>query len=840
MHEHNIESTKKRRTFCKALSLYMKRHVRSTAVLALWGISYAAAIGSQPVKPLSKPLEGSKVNLFELSDVHITSGQMKTIQELSHKYLLTLEPDRLLSWFRREAGLTPLAQPYPQWESVIHDEWSLAGHIMGFYLSGMSMMYQTTGDPAILERLRYSIHGLREAQDAGGDGYVAATRIGRHVFEDVAAGNFKTTNPMINNTWEPVYVMNKLMLGLYDAYTLCGIDEASIVLTRLADWFGKSIIDKLDHDAMQKLLVCEHGSINESYIDVYRLTGEERYLRWAERLNDEDMWVPLSQGKDILQGWHANTQIPKFTGFVAVGRANGDQRMLDAAHLFWDIVLKNHTWVNGGNSCGEHFFSEDKYIEKVEAAGGPESCNSVNMMRLTEALYQWDGDMSRVDYYERVLLNHILGNFDPETGMSCYYTSMRPGQYKVYADPYGCFWCCVGTGLQAPAKLAKMVYAYQADTLFVNMFVPSSLEWKERNFALEQKTSYPDTDKSVLIVERGGHIALAVRCPYWVEQGSMRVKVNGKNHRYTLQKGKPGSQYIVLKRDWQEGDRIDLSFKPVLDVQPLKRFNQYVSIQYGAMVMAQKIDNHGLTHHDFISVNTVAGKTLPQNEITTLVGSLATIKKSIQRAKGDSLVLLCQQPGKTEPISLIPFTRLLFDRYEVYFPRVDTQAQLDSIQSVGYGNLGTFSPKPEQLARFERLQVDQVKVTDRDSEREHRMESYFSSTGEDFGQPWRHAVDGGFFMYQMRCLPDKPMAIAVRFRQDDAGERLFDLQVDGRTIHTFDHRHPIEGVEKPLYYEEVEIPEELTKGKTHITVKFNAHNHNMAGGIFDLRTIRHP
>ena len=552
------------------------------------------------------------------------------------------------------------------------------------------------------------------------------------------------------------------------------------------------------------------------------------------------MWVPLSQGKDILQGWHANTQIPKFTGFVAVGRANGDQRMLDAAHLFWDIVLKNHTWVNGGNSCGEHFFSEDKYIEKVEAAGGPESCNSVNMMRLTEALYQWDGDMSRVDYYERVLLNHILGNFDPETGMSCYYTSMRPGQYKVYADPYGCFWCCVGTGLQAPAKLAKMVYAYQADTLFVNMFVPSSLEWKERNFALEQKTSYPDTDKSVLIVERGGHIALAVRCPYWVEQGSMRVKVNGKNHRYSLQKGKPGSQYIVLKRDWQEGDRIDLSFKPVLDVQPLKRFSQYVSIQYGAMVMAQKIDNHGLTHHDFISVNTVAGKTLPQNEITTLVGSLATIKKSIQRAKGDSLVLLCQQPGKAEPISLIPFTRLLFDRYEVYFPRVDTQTQLDSILYVGYGYQGTFSPKPEQLARFERLQVDQVKVTDRDSEREHRMESYFSSTGEDFGQPWRHAVDGGFFMYQMRCLPDKPMAIAVRFRQDDAGERLFDLQVDGRTIHTFDHRHPIEGVEKPLYYEEVEIPEELTKGKTHITVKFNAHNHNMAGGIFDLRTIRHP
>lgn len=833
-----MESTNKRNTLCRALFSCMRRNFRAAAFIALWGVSSAVSLGNQPVKPLSKPLEGSKVNLFELTDVRVTGGQMKSIQELSHKYLLTLEPDRLLSWFRREAGLTPLAQPYPQWESVIHDEWSLAGHIMGFYLSGMSMMYQTTGDPAILERLRYSIHGLREAQDAGGDGYVAATRIGRHVFEDVAAGNFETSNPMINKTWEPVYVMNKLMLGLYDAYTLCGIDEARTVLTRLADWFGQSVIDKLDHEGMQKLLVCEHGSINESYVDIYRLTGDERYLRWAERLNDEDMWVPLSQGQDILQGWHANTQIPKFTGFVAVGRANGDQRMLDAAHLFWDIVLKNHTWVNGGNSCGEHFFAEDQYIEKVEATGGPESCNSVNMMRLTEALYQWDGEMSRVDYYERVLLNHILGNFDPEMGMSCYYTSMRPGQYKVYADPYGCFWCCVGTGLQAPAKLAKMVYAYQADTLFVNMFVPTTLEWKEKGFAIEQQTSYPDADRSTLIVQRGGRVALAIRCPYWVEQGSMRIKVNGKNHRYSLQKGSRESKYIVLCRDWQEGDRIDLSFRPVLDVQPLKKFNQYVSIQYGAMVMAQKIDNHGLTHHDFVSTGSVAGKALPQDEVTTLVGNIASIKKSIHRAKGDILTLLCNLSGTTKPIALVPFTRLLFDRYEIYFPRVDTQAQLDSILSPGSGKRESYSPTPEQLARYERLQIDQVKVTDNESEREHRMESYFSSTGEDFGQHWRHATDGGFFMYQMRCLPDKPIAIAIRFRQDDAGARLFDLQVDGRTIQTFDHRHPKEGVEKPLYYEEVEIPEELTHGKTHITVKFNAHNHNFAGGIFDLRTIQ--
>ncbi|MBQ7179725.1 MAG: glycoside hydrolase family 127 protein [Bacteroidaceae bacterium] len=790
-------------------------------------------------EPLVKPLQPSQKELFALQDVHVTGGRMKQIEALSHNYLLTLEPDRLLAWFRREAGLTPLAQPYPGWESEIHDIWPLAGHIMGFYLSGMAMMYQSTGDPAVLEKLAYSVHGLRIAQDAGGDGYLAATLIGRHVFEDVVAGNFQTSNPLINQTWEPVYVMNKLMLGLYDAYMLCGIEEARRVLTRLADWFGECVIDKLDHDNMQKLLVCEHGSINESYVDVYRMTGDERYLRWAERLNDEDMWVPLSQGRDILQGWHANTQIPKFTGFVSVYRADGDTRMRDAAHLFWDIVVRNHTWVNGGNSCGEHFFREEDYLDRVQSSGGPESCNSVNMMRLTEALYQMDGDVRCVDYYERVLLNHIAGNFDPEAGMSCYYTSMRPGQYKVYADPYAIFYCCVGTGLQAPAKLSKMVYAHHEDTLFVNMFLPTTLEWRERGLALEQQTVYPDKDGSTLLVRKGGRMKLAVRCPYWVEPGSMVIKVNGKKQGYRLPGGERQSGYVTLKRaEWEEGDRVDITFRPVLDVQPLKKFDQYVSIQYGAMVMAQKIDPHGLSHDDFVSIHAVANKTLPLSEVTTLVGSIPDIEKSIRRAKGDELALDYKpQNGQrvADTVRLIPFSRILFDRYEIYFPRVDSQAQLDSMfldMRAGY------ALTPEQLARFERLQTDCVVIGDEASERAHKMESYRSSTGENFGLHWRHATDGGFFMYQMKCLPDEPMSLALRFRQDDNGSRLFDIQVDGRTVCTRDHRQPIEGVEKPLYYHEVEIPFELTKGKTEITVKLNAHNHNIAGGIFDLRVLR--
>lgn len=787
-------------------------------------------IGAQDVKKAPK--------LFPLSDVRITDGQMRQIEDLSHRYLLSLEPDRLLSWFRREAGLTPKAQPYPLWESEdFQSTGPLAGHIMGFYLSGMSMMYQSTGDHAILERLQYSVHGLREAQEAGGDGYLAATRIGRHVFEDVVNRQFVTTNPTINDTWEPIYVMNKIMLGLYDAYTLCNIDEARTVLVKMADWFGNNVIDKIDHDTMQRLLVCEHGSINESYVDVYKLTGDAKYLHWAERLNDEAMWIPLSQGRDILEGWHANTQIPKFTGFVSVGLADGDRRMLNAAHLFWDIVVKNHTWVNGGNSSGEHFFDEGEYIYKVTSIGGPESCNSVNMMRLTEALYQVDGDIRRVDYYERVLLNHILGNFDPEVGMSCYFTSMRPGHYKVYADPYKCFWCCVGTGLQAPAKLAKMVYALDDDTLFVNMFVPTTLKWQERNISIEQNTSYPDEDKSVLTIQGNGRFKIAIRCPYWIEKGSMAIEVNYRKQTITQSKDNK-SQYVVLYREWHDGDKIRISFRPKLDVEPLKKFDQYLSIQYGAMVMAAKIDNHGLTHDDFVRpddhANPTAMKAIPETEVTTLVGSIASIKKNISREKSNDLRLKMKVVGSKTPITLIPFTRIAFDRYEIYFPHVATLSEWKAKQKERMD----FSPAPELLARFEKLQVDNIEVGDSASEKQHHMESYRSYTGESYGQKWREAYEGGFFMYQMNCLPDEPMKLAIRYRKGDSGRRMFDIQVDGHTIQSVDHRRSKVGVEEPLYYDEIVIPKSLTQGKKQITIKFNAYNHNQAGSVYDLRIMR--
>lgn len=783
--------------------------------------------GQQQTRPATK----NAVNLFQLDEVKLTEGPLLHLQDLSHRYLLTLEPDRLLSWFRREAGLIPKAQPYPAWESEdLFGGGPLSGHILSFYLSGMAMMYQSTADPVILEKLRYVIGELVTIQQAGQDGYLAATPNGRHVYEDIFNDDrFKTDGGCVNGCWEPVYVMNKTLQGLHDCYMLCGIKEAFEVEKKLADWFGDQIINKLDYKHLQKLLVCEHGGINESYVEIFEVTGDMKYLKWAERLNDERLLIPLSQGKDILQGWHANTQIPKFTGFLAESRHNGDKSMMRAACRFWDIVINNHTWVNGSNSCGEHFFSEDDYLKNVQSIGGPESCNSVNLMRLTEALYQWDGKMSRVDYYERVLFNHILANFDPEYGMSCYYTSMRPGHYKLYSTPYGCFWCCTGTGLFAPAKLAKMVYAYSNDTLKVNMFVPTILEWKEKNFAVEQKTPYPDKNETKLFIRKSGSVKISIRCPYWIQKSSMNILLNGKRI-----KGKIIDGYLTISRQWNVGDEVDISFQPILYVEPLKKFDQYMSVQYGAYVLAAKVDNHGLTKSDFFPKNwkdATAQIGIAESLTPHLIGTADEIKKSLKKVDGEKLKFLYN-----DTLELMPFSRILLDRYVIYFPHCNSQDEY--LESKNSTSTNSLQLSTGQEAAYTSLQVDRVLIGNLESEKAHKLESISSRMGDFSGLSWRDANNGGYFMYEMRCLPEQPLKLLVRFRQDDEGARVFDIQVDGITVRRIDHRKPMAGVEAPLYYEEIPIPEDITKGKNFVTVKFYAHNHNIAGGIFDLRIIK--
>lgn len=620
-------------------------------------------------KIVVNPVQPTQRTLFPLTDVRLGDSQFKDIQELDHAYLLSLEPERLLSWFRREAGLAPDAPAYPFWES--EDVWGggpLAGHIMGFSLSSMSMMYEATGDEALKRKIEKMVRGLKECQDAQGDGYLLATINGRRIFEEVVSGKFTTNNPTINGVWEPVYIMNKIMLGLYNAYLSCDLPQAKDVLVKMADWFGYQVLDKLSYEQIQELLVCEHGSINESYITVYEITGDEKYLKWAKLLNDEDMLIPAAEERDVLNGWHANTQIPKFTGFEKVYNYTQEDKYTRAAQFFWETVVDKHTWVIGGNSTGEHFFPVDQFEKRVPSDGGPESCNSVNMMRLTETLYQDYGRMKMVDYYERVLYNHILANYDPHEGMCTYYTSMRPAHYRIYGTQHHSFWCCTGTGMEAPAKFGKMIYAHQGSELYVNLFMPSELNWKDKGVKLVQNTDFPDNNKVGFVINTaaGVHFTLNIRKPHWSIAKKMTVWVNGKK----MQLAPNTEGYVQLDRSWSNGDKVEVELTPQVTVEYLKGSDKYAAFLYGPIVLAAKVDNNGLEEaYSFrFPKRTVATLEIPMLTAPALIGSLDKIKKAVSRKSDKELVFECSSEVASTTFELIPFNRIHFNRYAIYFP----------------------------------------------------------------------------------------------------------------------------------------------------------------------------
>lgn len=642
------------------------RFLFSLAVLSSQSVVSACAQASDQI--VAAPLHTPVRTLFSLSDVRVTDPKMLSLQELDHRYLLDHDVDKLLAWFRREAGVSQHgAEPYPFWESEdLFGGGPLSGHILGFWLSSMAMMYETTGDANIIPRVSDALDGLRECQLADGEGFIGAQPKVKAVFAEVAKGNFTTTNPLVNKTWEPVYVMNKTMLGLYDVYRTFRMDKAKTILVDLANWFGTHIIDKLDHEQMQRLLVCEHGSINESFIDVYAITGDKRFLDWADRLNDEDMWVPAAEGRDVLQGWHANTQIPKFTGFESVYNYTDNDSYRRAARFFWQTVVDGHTWVNGGNSTGEHFFPTSEFEKRLTNAGGPESCNSVNMMRLTEALYQDDGDMKYIDYYERVLLNHILANYDPELGMCVYYTSMRPASYKIYCTPFDSFWCCTGTGIQAPAKFGKMIYSHHADSLFVNMYTGSTLDWKAQHMTLSQVTDFPLSNTSRLKVtslDGSRRLAVALRCPWWSK--TMGVKVNGR--KVDVSKNQKDG-YIVISRKWSQGDEIEVELQPELRAEVVKGGSQYYAFMYGPVLLGVRIADPALTMADYRQARrTVPNRKAPLEMAPEISSDVDAVMANMERCDKDG-VLRFRVPAShaTSEFYLEPYNDIHFSRYAVY------------------------------------------------------------------------------------------------------------------------------------------------------------------------------
>lgn len=604
------------------------------------------------------------VEYFAPGEVKLSEGPLFELQEEGKDYLLWLNPDSLLHFFRVEAGLPAKAEPYAGWESK--DVWGvgpLRGGFMGYYISSLAMMYKTTGDKRLLKQLKYTLSELEACQNAGKDGYILGVKDGRQLFKDVAKGKIETNNPTVNGAWAPLYLINKIMHGLTAAYTLCEEKSALRILTRFADWFGYEVLDKLTDEQIQKLLVCEHGSINESFVDVFALTGEKRYLEWGRRLNDRAMWEPLSRGENILHGWHANTQIPKFTGFEKYYTYSGDKRFEQAALNFWDIVTKQHTWVIGGNSTGEHFFPTSEFEKRVLLIGGPETCNSVNMMRLTEALFAYYPDAQKADYYERVLFNHILSAYDPEKGMCCYFTPMRPAHYRIYGSPDSSFWCCNQSGLETPAKLGKFIYSKKGKNLMVNLFASSSVSWKEQGLRLEQLTNLPESGnvKLILHAEKNKNFSLLIRNPHW----SSKTKIMVNNNPVKPVQDENG--YWILNGKWEKENVIEIDFSLDIYTEKLPGSDKYIALLYGPYVLAGRMGKEFLPDSFWGKIDNTAHNEIPIPFRSILPFSEDFVTAKILKLKDRPLTFKVNVKGY-EDVIIEPFYRIHFERYTIYWP----------------------------------------------------------------------------------------------------------------------------------------------------------------------------
>jgi DUF1680 family protein len=520
-----------------------------------------------------------KLAAVPLSQVRLLASDFKARQDLHRKILLGYDVDRLLYNFRVNARLPAPGAPYGGWEAP---GCGLRGHFTGHYLSACALMYAATGDAAFKQRTDQLVAELAKCQEALGDGYLSA--FPTHEF-DVLETKFT------KGVWAPYYTIHKIMAGLIDAYEQTGNPAALSVATRMADYFARRLA-RLDPAAIEKMTrtdysgnpVNEYGGFADALLSLHRLTGERRYLELARVFMREWFLAPLAAGEDRLEKLHANTHIPQATSFATAAALTGDERLLDAADHFWRMVTLRHSFAFGGNAFDEKFKAPGVEAADLTDLSG-ESCNTYNMLKLTRVLFTQRPDCARADYYEHALYNHILASVAPDTGCTMYHVSAKPGHFKVYGTPEQSMWCCTGTGLENTARYNEGIYYTGADALWVNLYIPSTVELPSRGIRLKLETKFPSDDRVALTIgcAQPSEFSLLLRLPGWLA-GPAEVSVNGQ--ALPAETVPSAGHYLKIRRSWQEGDRVELRLPMALRVRPAMDDARVVSFFYGPILLA--------------------------------------------------------------------------------------------------------------------------------------------------------------------------------------------------------------------------------------------------------------
>jgi hypothetical protein len=599
---------------------------------------------------------------FDFADVHLLDGPFRQASERNARYLLSLDPDRLLHNTRKYAGLKPKGELYGGWESR-----GIAGHTLGHYLTALSQQFAASGDERFRERIDYIVGEMAEAQDAYGDGYVGALpELELETLRGFRTGKIEPENPFVfkSGAWVPWYTQHKILAGLRDAWVVGGNAQAREVALTLADWVD-DITAGLSEEQMQTMLEVEHGGMSEVLMDLYARTGVERYLDASRRFHHHAVLEPLRSGRDELAGKHANTQIPKITGAALSYEVTGSAADRVIAESFWERVTGRHSWVIGGNSDREHFFLPSTAPSHLSAATA-ETCNTYNMLKLTEHLFTWQPKVEYADYYERALYNHILASQEPERGMFAYFMSLKPGHFRTYSTPHDSFWCCVGSGMENHTKYGKAIYFHDDEQLFVNLFIPSVLMWEEKGLVLEQRTDYPRDDRTELTVKASieAPLTLRVRAPRWAA-GDLGFSLNGRRLEVD---GTPG-RYASIERRWKKDDRLVITVPMSVRTEPLRGAADTVALLYGPVVLAGDLGPVPRSRTVPYAEDQAANLDAEPVAVPLLIGNPDSVAASLERLPGGRLIFQAGGiiDGRRKNVTLRPFAELHYRHYNVYW-----------------------------------------------------------------------------------------------------------------------------------------------------------------------------
>lgn len=528
-------------------------------LLAMSGALTAQSVypGQHAGKLKRETVAPMKVKSFDLKDVRLLPSRFRENMMRDSMWMASIDVNRLLHGFRTNAGVFAgreggymAVKKLGGWESL---DCELRGHTTGHLLSAYGLMYAATGSELFKQKGDSLVNGLAEVQTALGNGYLSAYP------EELINRNIRGTS-----VWAPWYTLHKLFSGLIDQYLYSDNQKALEVVIRMADWAYHKL-NPLDEATRQKMIRNEFGGVNESFYNLYAITGDERHRWLAQFFYHNEVIDPLKELRDDLGTKHTNTFIPKVIAEARNYELTEDENSRKLSDFFWHTMIDHHTFAPGCSSDKEHYFDPARFSKHVSGYTG-ETCCTYNMLKLSRHLFCWTADAAIADYYERALYNHILGQQDPQTGMVTYFLPLLSGSHKVYSTKENSFWCCVGSGFENHAKYGEAIYYHNDKGIYVNLFIPSVVNWQEKGLTLRQETDFPAEETTVLTIGTQSPVETTVylRYPSWSKE--VKVAVNGKK---VAVKQKPGS-YIAITRLWKDGDRITADYPMRLRVERLR------------------------------------------------------------------------------------------------------------------------------------------------------------------------------------------------------------------------------------------------------------------------------